>query len=165
MKAEDYKDKEEELLDFFSSKTLINKELSKIMRKDIGRNFYIEEFYIMSSCIEVIYSKENEEYSMLLNKDFLLDNVSSNFKNDLEGFFKLSNIISKSIKKMIIKYYPNQIFDIECINSWVMDRYGIVIYYTNRFNNTEKLRVKKEGVISFFNEEYFNMLKKNIDNF
>ena len=165
MKAEDYKDKEEELLNFFDSKILIQKELNKIMKKDIGRNFYIEELYFMYSRIEVLYNKENKSYSVLFGKDFLLDNVSSNFKTNLESFLELSEIISENVEKMIIKYYKTKIFDIDYINNWIIHRYGIVIYYVNKFNELENIKIQKEGIISFFNEEYLNMLKKNIDSF
>ena len=165
MKAEDYKDKEEKLLNFFDSEILIQKELSKIMKKDIGRNFYIEGFYFMYSRIEILYNKENKSYSVSFGKDFLLENVSSNFKTNLESFLELSEIISENIEKMIIKYYKTKIFDIDYINNWIINRYSIVIYYKNKFNELENIKIQKEGVVSFFNEEYFNMLKKNIDNF
>lgn len=165
MKAEDYKDKEEKLLNFFDSEILIQKELSKIMKKDIGRNFYIEGIYFMYSRIEILYNKENKSYSVSFGKDFLLENVSSNFKTNLESFLELSEIISENIEKMIIKYYKTKIFDIDYINNWIINRYGIVIYYKNKFNELENIKIQKEGVVSFFNEEYFNMLKKNIDNF
>ena len=165
MKTEDYKNKEKELLNFFKLSYFIEMELSRIMQKDISVSFHINNFYFTCSGIRVEYRKPSENDSIFLNKDFLLQNVNNNLKKDLETFFKLSNIISKNIKKLIMKYHQPQKFNIYYTNKWIIDSDGIEIYYINKYGSLEKLKIKKEKVVSFFNEEYFNMLKKNIDNF
>ncbi len=165
MKAEDYKNKEKKLLNFFKLSYFIEMELGRIMQKDISVSFHINNFYFTCSGIQVEYRKPSKNDSIFFNKDFLLGNVNNNLKKDLEIFFKLSDIISKNIKKLIMKYHQPQKFDIHYTNKWIIDSDGIEIYCINKYGSLEKLRIKKEKVVSFFNKEYFNMLKKNIDGF